>query len=118
MFFHEFAQQTRYHPFVSFAAVIGGQIDLTGHFAHGVDQDQRLFVFGADNDIGLYTVFVQPFDLRIDRCSPYPARYEQDIFGTQKVEVGVDQFGGGGPSGPAKSAMESPSFRAHNLPVE
>jgi len=94
LFFHEFTQQARYHTLVTFAAVIGRQIDLSGHFAHGIDQDQGLFVFGSDDDIGLYAVFVEPFDLRVDRSGPYSARNKQNLLFAERFEVGVDEFGG------------------------
>ena len=74
----QIAQQSRHQSFIPRAAVIRGDINVSGHGFHLVDENQRILVFRPDNHIGFDTMLGEPLHLRINRCGTYSARHEQD----------------------------------------
>lgn len=86
--------QGRYHTFEAFAAVVGSDVEIVRYAGHLLGIDQHRLGLGTDDDIGFHPVFVQPFYLRIDRSRTHAARYEQEAFLAQGVEIFVNELRG------------------------
>ena len=73
----QFVDHLRNKPFEAFGAVVGGDMEVFGHGAHRVGVNEHVAGLGADDHVGLDAVFLEPFDLRIDRGGAYAACDEE-----------------------------------------
>ena len=86
--------QGRYHTFEAFAAVVGSDVEIVRYTGHLLGIDQHRLGLGTDDDIRFHPVFVKPFYLRIDRSRTHAARYKQEAFLAQGVEIFVNELRG------------------------
>ena len=90
----QFVDHLRNKPFEAFGAVVGGDMEVFGHGAHRVGVNEHVAGLGADDHVGLDAVFLEPFDLRIDRGGAYAACDEEVVPLAEFVERHFDEFGG------------------------
>ena len=90
----QFVDHLRNKPFEAFGAVVGGDMEVFGHGAHRVGVNEHVAGLGADDHVGLDAVFLEPFDLRIDRSGAHAACEEEVMPLAEFVERHFDEFGG------------------------
>ena len=79
LIFHKVFDDLGYHTFSLIRSVIRGDIEITRNSLHFVFKNHEILGLRTDDDIGIYTVFMKPFDLGINRCGPETSAEVDDI---------------------------------------
>ena len=75
---YQLLQHSGTYALEAVASVVGTQIQVAD-LAHFLFHDQDVFGTGADDDIALYAMLMQPFCLRVYRSGTYAACNEDNL---------------------------------------
>ena len=76
----------------AFRAVVGAQVHVA-HRAHLVDVGEYVLCLGADYDVGLHSLLVEPLHLRVDGRGAHASGHEEDPLLPQLLRREVHEVG-------------------------